>query len=147
MDIISAIREKIADIAITTDILLGFPGETEEDFRKTLNLMESANFDDSFIYRYNPREGTAAFKLGDPIPYEVKIRRMEEAFSLQKELSRKNRRKRLGRDVRVLVEGALRHGSFFRSSMVVSLCARGEPSTNATFPPKAVIAELSSVKE
>ncbi len=109
LEIINKIKTTISDISITTDILLGFPEETEEDFEETLSLMEKVNFDDSFIYRYNPREGTKAFELGDPIPYEVKIERLNRAFVLQKRLSYLNRKKRLGRKVKVLAESISRH--------------------------------------
>ncbi len=104
LNLVERIREKISDISITTDILIGYPGEEDEDLELTLKLMESANFDDAFIYRYNPREGTPAFKLADPIPYEKKIERMNRVFELQKRLSRKNREKRLGRNAKVLAE-------------------------------------------
>ncbi len=103
-EIAEKLKTKIEDIAITTDILLGFPGESEGDLEDTLELMQRVNFDDSFIYRYNPREGTSAFKLGDPIPYDVKIERLNRAFSLQRELSYNNRKKRLKKTIKVLAE-------------------------------------------
>ncbi len=109
LEIIEKIKTTIGDVSITTDILLGFPGETEKDFQETLRLMQKVNFDDSFIYRYNPREGTKAFEMGDPIPYAVKIERLNRAFSLQKELSYLNRKKRLGRRVKVLAESVSKH--------------------------------------
>ncbi len=91
---------------LTTDILIGFPGETEEDFRLTLELMEQVRFDDAFTYRYNPRAGTRAFLLPDDVPGGVKQERLAEVIRLQRLISAGRRRERLGREVQRAGGGA-----------------------------------------
>jgi tRNA-2-methylthio-N6-dimethylallyladenosine synthase len=89
---------------LTTDILVGFPQETPEDHRRTLELMRAVQFDDAFMYRYNPREGTRAFLLGDDVPDPVKQERLSEVISLQRQIGRRRKSSRLGDVVPVLVE-------------------------------------------
>ena len=73
--LIKRIRKEIPEIKISTDVIVGFPGETEEDFEETLDLFKELNFTQAFVNKYSPRKGTAAFKLGDPIPWAEKERR------------------------------------------------------------------------
>jgi tRNA-2-methylthio-N6-dimethylallyladenosine synthase len=101
---VDAIRDALTGVAITTDILTGFPGETEEDVRSTLSLMERAGFDEAFTYRYNPREGTAAALLGDSVPEPVKLERLDRIIATQRRISELRARERLGRVTEVLVE-------------------------------------------
>jgi tRNA-2-methylthio-N6-dimethylallyladenosine synthase len=75
LKLVGEIKSKIKDVKLTTDIIVGFPGETNEDFQETLELMSKINFAQAFVNKYSPREGTAAFKLGDPIPWTEKQRR------------------------------------------------------------------------
>jgi tRNA-2-methylthio-N6-dimethylallyladenosine synthase len=103
--LVDAIRSALRGVAITTDILTGFPGETEEDVRRTLELMERAEFDEAFTYRYNPREGTAAALLGDTVPEPVKLERLERIIAAQRRISRRRAVGRLGAVTEVLVEG------------------------------------------
>jgi len=104
LELVGVIRESVPEITLTTDILIGFPGETEEDFRRTVELMEQVRFDDAFTYRYNPREGTAAYALGDDVPEQVKRDRLTEVIRLQRRITRERKLARLGRSVEVLVE-------------------------------------------
>ena len=103
--LVDALRDALTGVAITTDILTGFPGETEEDVRRTLELMERAEFDEAFTYRYNPREGTAAALLGDPVPEPVKLERLGRIIAAQRGISRRRAIGRLGAVTEVLVEG------------------------------------------
>jgi tRNA-2-methylthio-N6-dimethylallyladenosine synthase len=103
--LLEAIRGALTGVAVTTDILTGFPGETEEDVRGTLSLMERAGFDEAFTYRYNPREGTAAALLGDTVPEAVKLERLDRIIAAQRRISGKRARDRLGMTTEVLVEG------------------------------------------
>ena len=103
--LVDAIRGALTGVAITTDILTGFPGETEEDVRRTLELMERAEFDEAFTYRYNPRAGTAAALLGDPVPEPVKLERLGRIIAAQRGISRRRAIGRLGAVTEVLVEG------------------------------------------
>jgi tRNA-2-methylthio-N6-dimethylallyladenosine synthase len=73
--LVNKISDKIPDIRITTDTIVGFPGETEDDFQKTVDIFKKIKFSQAYNNKYSPREGTAAFKLGDPIPWSEKERR------------------------------------------------------------------------
>ncbi len=87
IDKIKMIRSIIPECAITTDILLGFPGETEEDFMETVNLIKEVRFDASYIFKYSPRTGTEAAKLADTVPEYVKAYRNKYVLELQKQIS------------------------------------------------------------
>jgi tRNA-2-methylthio-N6-dimethylallyladenosine synthase len=102
--LVERLRNHVPSISLTTDILIGFPGETEEDFQATLELMETVRFDDAFTYYYNPREGTEAYKLTDDVPLEVKLERLQAVIDLQRRIGRENKRRRIGSKVKVLVE-------------------------------------------
>jgi len=108
LELVRKIRESIGPVALTTDILIGFPGETEKDFRLTLELVEEAEFAEAFTYRYNPREGTAAFGLADTVPGEVKQARLRQVIELQRRITRRLKAGRLGARVKVLAEGVSR---------------------------------------
>ena len=75
LEIINRIKKEIPNIKISTDTIIGFPGETEEDFEETVEVLKKVNFFQAFNNKYSPREGTAAWKLGDPIPWQEKERR------------------------------------------------------------------------
>jgi tRNA-2-methylthio-N6-dimethylallyladenosine synthase len=100
-----AIRGSLRGVSLTTDILTGFPGETEDDVRLTLELMEQAGFDEAFTYRYNPREGTAAALLGDTVPEPVKLERLDRIIQAQRRIGQRRAAARLGSLTEVLVEG------------------------------------------
>ena len=102
--LVSRIRDSITNVSLTTDILIGFPGESEADFEQTLELMEEVRFNDAYTYKYNPREGTAAFRLGDTVPEETKLRRLARIIDLQHEITRQEKTHRLGSRTDVLVE-------------------------------------------
>ncbi len=103
---IEAIRRIIPDCGISTDIMCGFHGETEEDHRDTLSLMREAAFDSAFMFKYSERPGTfAAKKLEDNIPEEVKVRRLQEIIDLQLQLSQESNERDTGKEFDVLVEG------------------------------------------
>ncbi len=104
LNLVDRLRTRIPSISLTTDILIGFPGETEEDFQATLDLIETVRFDDAFTYYYNPREGTAAYKLPDDVPLEVKLERLQTVIDLQRRIGRENKKKRIHSKVKVLVE-------------------------------------------
>lgn len=99
-------RSLIPGVNITTDLIVGYPTETEEDFQETVELVERARFGSAFIFKFSPRPGTiAAVKYGDPIPAEVKERRHRELLELQRRISDEESRKLIGQEVEVLVEG------------------------------------------
>jgi len=84
LKLIQKIRKKIPNVRLTTDIIVGFPGETENDFGDTLDVIKKAHFKQAFISKYSPREGTASFKLKDTIPLEEKKRKEQILLKLTK---------------------------------------------------------------
>lgn len=103
-ELLAALRKKIPEIAITTDILIGFPGETEDDLEATLTLMRELAFNAAFMYHYNPREGTKAYELPNRIPEAVKIDRLQRVIDLQQQITEKKMCKKLGTTTTALLE-------------------------------------------
>jgi tRNA-2-methylthio-N6-dimethylallyladenosine synthase len=101
-------RAAIPDLAIGTDIIVGFPGETEEDFLETLEVVETVRYDSAFTFVYSPRAGTVAAAMTDQVPHEVKIERMERLVETVQGIARQRNAERVGRVEEVLVEGASR---------------------------------------
>ena len=103
---VAAIHRIIPDCGLSTDIFCGFPGETEEDHRLSLSLMEECRYDSAFMFKYSERPGTYASKhLPDDVPEEVKIRRLNEIIALQNRLSAEANARQVGHTFEVLVEG------------------------------------------
>jgi tRNA-2-methylthio-N6-dimethylallyladenosine synthase len=98
-------REIIPDVQFLTDLIVGFPGETEEDFRDTLRLVERVRFAECYMYKYSPREGTPATRLPDDLPDAEKTRRLEELIELQRRIGQEILEENVGRTMEVLVEG------------------------------------------
>lgn len=106
LDRIKAIRSRIPDCGISTDMFTGFHNETEEDFQQTLSLMREVGFDSSFMFKYSERPGTlAARTMPDNVPEDVKIDRLNRMIALQNELSQESNRRDIGKTFDVLVEG------------------------------------------
>lgn len=106
LDRIRAIRKAMPDCGISTDIIAGFCGETEEDHRQTLSLMGEVGYDFAFMFKYSERPGTFASRhYPDDIPEEVKLRRLNEIISLQQKLSHESNKRDVGKRFEVLVEG------------------------------------------
>ena len=106
--LVREIRAAMPGISLSTDILVGFPGETEEDLRLTLELMEEVRFLYAYMYHYNPREGTAAFALPNRIDGAVKRERLGRVIDLQKKHTRELLKSRIGKRETVLIEGISR---------------------------------------
>ena len=103
---VEAIRRLMPDCAITTDLIAGFCGETEEDHRATLSLMERVGYDFAYMFKYSERPGTFAQRhLEDDVPDEVKTARLTEIIGLQNELSERSNRRDVGKEFEILVEG------------------------------------------
>ncbi len=106
LELLEKARSTVPGIAIAGDFIVGFPGETEEDFQATINLVKKARYKNCFIFKYSPRPGTTADKrLRDDIPAEVKKRRNIELLAVQEKVSDELSRGFLGKKVKVLVEG------------------------------------------
>ncbi len=111
-DLVSKIRDRIPQIAISTDVIVGFCEETEEDFKQTYDLMEKIRFDSAFMFKYSERDGTLANKmLPDDVPEEEKARRLNEIIALQEKISGEINQSKIGTTVPVLVEGDSRRAS------------------------------------
>lgn len=107
--LVDKLRQARPDIAITTDLLVGFPGETEDDYRATLDAVREIRFDAAFMFRYSVRSGTwAANNLTDDIPNSEKLRRLQALIKLQKEISFTVNQREIGRVHEVLVDGVSR---------------------------------------
>ena len=102
--LIEKLRSKMPDIVLTTDILIGFPGESPEDFEQTLQLMREVRFDSAFMYHYNPREGTKAYEFSDRIPDAVRLGRLQQVIDLQMRITEEKMRSRLGTVTELLIE-------------------------------------------
>ncbi len=111
LSLVERVRARIPDIALSTDILVGFPGETEEDVQATLDLIQKVRFDAAFMYHYNPREGTKAFDMPNRIPDAVKKERLARVIHLQHATTSSIMRERVGKKVPVLIEGTSRNDS------------------------------------
>jgi tRNA-2-methylthio-N6-dimethylallyladenosine synthase len=114
-DMISRAREAIPDVAISSDFIVGFCGETEDEFATCGELIRLATFKNSYIFKYSPRPGTKAHELfEDDVPEEIKKRRNNDLLAVQAEISLADHQRQLGKTVEVLVEGpskaALRNG-------------------------------------
>ena len=108
LELVRDIRAAMPGITLSTDILVGFPGETEDDVKQTLHLMEEIKFIYSYMYHFNPREGTKAFELPNRIGEEVKKERLARVIALQKKHTAQLLKDRIGSTETVLVEGISR---------------------------------------
>ncbi len=106
--LVDRIRSKIPDVSLTTDIMVGFPGETDDDLELTLDLMREIRYENAFMYYYNPREGTPAASYADQIPLEVKKARLQRVIDLQLAVTAGEMARRTGQTVTVLAESVSR---------------------------------------
>ena len=125
---VDKIRSVMPDCGITTDVIAGFSGETEQDHQDTLSLMEKVVFDSAFMFAYSERPGTlASKKYQDDIPYEVKTARLNEIIALQGRMSLKSNEKEIGKVMKVLVEGPSKRNP-------EELCGRAGSNKMCVFP-------------
>jgi tRNA-2-methylthio-N6-dimethylallyladenosine synthase len=108
MDRVALIREHVPDCALTTDIIVGFPGETDADFEETLEVVDEVGYDGAFTFVFSPRRGTEAADLDDHVPHKVKVERMERLVPLVQRRARERAQRFVGRTMPVLVEGPSR---------------------------------------
>jgi len=107
---VDLVRRFVPDIGLTTDVIVGFPGETEEDFRDTMRLLDEVGFESIYSFAYSQRPGTPAALLADDVPREDKLARLHELQRLQESITARRLRRFLGSCVEVLVEGESRYG-------------------------------------
>jgi len=108
LDRVAQIREHVPDVALTTDIIVGFPGETEDDFEETLEVVEQVRYDSAFTFIFSPRRGTVAADLPEQLPHPVKRERMERLVELVQRNAAERAQRFVGRTMEVLVEGPSR---------------------------------------
>ena len=101
---VDKIRKYLPDCSISTDIIVGFPGETNDDFNETINVMKKVRFNSSFMFKYSSRPGTKAAEYTDHIPEDVKQDRLEKVINFQKQVTFEENKKNIGDIVDVLVE-------------------------------------------
>ena len=104
LKLVETMKKKIPDITFSTDILVGFPDESDEDFEDTLTLMENVSFLEAFMYYYNPREGTKAVNMPNQVEKNIKLERLQQVIYKQKNITQAAKQKRLGKIVTVLCE-------------------------------------------
>jgi len=129
-------RSRVPDFALTTDIIVGFPNETDEEFSATLGLLEQVGYDNVYSFIYSPRSGTKAAQIADHTPAQVKTARMQQLLAQQRETSTRLYRRFLGRTMQVLFEGVSRKGAPWltgKSTEGVIVEAKGDPSRIGTF--------------
>ncbi len=107
LELVAKIKAKIPEVSLTTDIMMGFPGETEEDVQQTLDLMKQVKYESAMMYYYNPREGTPAAKM-EQLPEEVRKERLQRVIDLQLEHTQERMSERVGTTTLVLAEGVSR---------------------------------------
>lgn len=105
LKLVETIRRCVPDAVITTDLIVGFPGETEKDFEETLDLLRTVEYDDAFTFIYSPRKGTPAAGFGSQVPDAVKHERLDRLMALQNEICLKRNKRLVGRTLVVMVEG------------------------------------------
>jgi tRNA-2-methylthio-N6-dimethylallyladenosine synthase len=109
MDRVALIREHVPDVALTTDIIVGFPGEAEADFAETLEVVEEVGFDGAFTFVFSPRRGTEAAEMVDDfVPHPVKVERMQRLVEVVQRRAHERAQRFVGRTLEVLVEGPSR---------------------------------------
>ena len=113
LDILGYMRQKMPDIAVTSDIIVGFPGETEEDFADTLSLLETARFDMIYSFIFSPRRGTPAERMPDPVPRAVQNDRFDRLLALQNAVALEKNEPLVGRTLRVLSDGVSKNDPAF----------------------------------
>jgi tRNA-2-methylthio-N6-dimethylallyladenosine synthase len=133
LDLVERIRRALPGVALTTDIISGFPGETEDEHQMTVVLLREVRYDGAYTFKYSPREQTKAWEMGDTVPDDVKSRRVTEIVDVQRRIADELNQKLVGTMQRVLVEGPSRKSD---------ADATGRTDTNKTvvFPRGAEVA-------
>ena len=139
LDRVALIREHVPDVALTTDIIVGFPGETDADFEDTLAVAEEVGYDSAFTFIFSPRRGTLAADYGDQVPHGVRRARMERLVEVVQRRATERAQRFVGRDLEVLVEGPSRTDPS-------KLRGRTRHNKTVNFPGAAAPGELAEVR-
>ncbi|WP_422480720.1 tRNA (N6-isopentenyl adenosine(37)-C2)-methylthiotransferase MiaB [Pleomorphochaeta sp. DL1XJH-081] len=133
LQLIGDLKTAVPQITFTTDVMVGFPGETEKDFSDTLSLMQDVRFLEAFMYYFNPREGTKAVDMPDQIPTEIRMQRLQKLIDLQRSITHEEKKKRCKGQHLVLVEQISKKNEF-------QYLGRTEHDEMVVFEPKSTIA-------
>jgi tRNA-2-methylthio-N6-dimethylallyladenosine synthase len=136
--LVDTLRDAVPDLALGTDLIVGFPGETEDDFEATLSLVDEVRFDSAFTFIYSPRQGTEAASMSDPVPDGVKHTRLEALVARVQRMAAERNAERVGRIEEVLVEGPSRTDPTL-------LRGRTRRNTTVNFSGEAVAGDLVDV--
>ena len=115
IDVVAALRHAVPGIALSTDIIVGFPGESEEDFQETLSLVEQVEFDDAYTFKYSVREGTPAVKIKDHVAEELKTERIGRLIAVVRRVAKRKNMALVGTTHEVLVEGPAKRGDLLQA--------------------------------
>lgn len=115
LDTVQRLRSAVPEIALTTDIIVGFPGETDRDFEETLSLVREVSFDDAFMFKYSLRDGTPAVKLRDRVPEDVSSERLQLLIETVRDEARRKNLRLVGKTMEVLVEKPARRGDLLQA--------------------------------
>jgi tRNA-2-methylthio-N6-dimethylallyladenosine synthase len=137
--LVDELRGAIPDLALTTDLIVGFPGETEQEFEETLTAVEEVGYDGAFTFVYSPRQGTEAAAMPDQVPEEIKRERIERLVDAVQRVAAARNRERVGRIEEVLVEGPSRTDP-------AVLRGRTRRNTTVNFTGSATAGELVDVR-
>ena len=127
LSLVRTIRSGIPGVSLSTDFIAGFPTETEDDHRQTLDVIREVDFDGAFTFKYSPRENTKAWHMGDDVPEDLKIERLNQIIDLQRSISLRRNQEMIGRDVEILVEGE-------STKSASDLCGRTDTNKMVVFP-------------
>jgi tRNA-2-methylthio-N6-dimethylallyladenosine synthase len=111
LNLVDKIKRTIPGVALSTDIIAGFPTETRDDHQQTLNLLKAVRFDGAFMFAYSPRENTKAWLMNDDIPQEEKVKRLNDIIELQNLISLEDNQQLIGKTFRVMIEGVSKKSS------------------------------------
>ena len=115
LDVVASLRATVSDISLSTDIIVGFPGETEDEFQETLSLVEQVRFDDAYTFKYSVREGTPAVRIKDHVAEEIKTERIGRLIALVRRIAKQKNVGLIGTTHEVLVEGPAKRGGLLQA--------------------------------
>jgi tRNA-2-methylthio-N6-dimethylallyladenosine synthase len=127
LNLVHKIKEAIPEISLSTDIITGFPTETGDDHKRTLDLLQEVEYDGAYTFKYSPRKNTKAWSMSDDVPEEVKNRRLSEVIDIQRNISLRRNRTMVGQTVEVLVEGPSKKSA-------ADFCGRTDTNKMVVFP-------------
>ncbi|GAB4288374.1 MAG: tRNA (N6-isopentenyl adenosine(37)-C2)-methylthiotransferase MiaB [Ignavibacteriaceae bacterium] len=147
LNLVDKARKIIPGVSFSTDIIAGFPTETEADHKMTLSLMEQIRYDGAYMFKYSPREGTKAFRMEDDVPDKIKSRRLQEIIDLQNRISYEINQGLIGKEEVVLVEGYSKRSDQFFSGKTDSNKVVIFPANNRISPGDYIRVRISKATQ